>query len=295
MIELKNVCFSYPKIKNIGGSETDSISPEYDRKIIKDISFKIDPGEFVCLLGANGSGKTTLGKLINGLVVPSSGTVSVDGFSTADEEEIYDVRRLVGMVFQDPTRQIVASTIEDELAFGPENLGIPAPEIKERIDWALNILNLEKLRNAEPHYLSGGQTQRVAIASVLVMHPRYIIMDEPTAMLDPAGRHSVLEAIDILRHSLGMAVIYITHHMEEVLCSQRVVAIKEGSLFFDGTPEELFKARKIVEELSLEMPLLVQLINSLNDLGYGLPMNFSWKDTADNIVAKLRKNVANKR
>ena len=127
------------------------------------------------------------------------------------------------------------------------------------------------------------------------MHPRYIIMDEPTAMLDPAGRHSVLEAIDILRHSLGMAVIYITHHMEEVLCSQRVVAIKEGSLFFDGTPEELFKARKIVEELSLEMPLLVQLINSLNDLGYGLPMNFSWKDTADNIVAKLRKNVANKR
>ena len=118
---------------------------------------------------------------------------------------------------------------------------------------------------------------------------------KPTAMLDPAGRHSVLEAIDILRHSLGMAVIYITHHMEEVLCSQRVVAIKEGSLFFDGTPEELFKARKIVEELSLEMPLLVQLINSLNDLGYGLPMNFSWKDTADNIVAKLRKNVANKR
>ncbi len=289
MIELNNVYFSYPKIKNTSGGEIDFVSSESEHKIIKGISLKINPGEFVCLLGANGSGKTTLGKLINGLIVPSSGTVSVDGFSTADEEEVYDVRRLVGMVFQDPTRQIVASTIEDELAFGPENLGISASEIRKRIDWALNILNLEKVRSAEPHYLSGGQTQRVAIASVLVMHPRYIIMDEPTAMLDPAGRHSVLEAIDILRHSLGMAVIYITHHMEEVLCAQRVVAIKEGALFFDGTPMELFKAKKIVEDLSLEMPQLVQLINSLNDLGYDLPMSFSWKDTAENIAAKLEK------
>ncbi|HBM96174.1 TPA: energy-coupling factor transporter ATPase [bacterium UBP9_UBA11836] len=289
MIELNNVYFSYPKIKNTSGGEIDFVSSESEHKIIKGISLKINPGEFVCLLGANGSGKTTLGKLINGLIVPSSGTVSVDGFSTADEEEVYDVRRLVGMVFQDPTRQIVASTIEDELAFGPENLGISASEIRKRIDWALNILNLEKVRSAEPHYLSGGQTQRVAIASVLVMHPRYIIMDEPTAMLDPAGRHSVLEAIDILRHSLGMAVIYITHHMEEVLCAQRIVAIKEGALFFDGTPMELFKAKKIVEDLSLEMPQLVQLINSLNDLGYDLPMSFSWKDTAENIAAKLEK------
>ena len=289
MIELNNVYFSYPKIKNTSGGEIDFVSSESEHKIIKGISLKINPGEFVCLLGANGSGKTTLGKLINGLIVPSSGTVSVDGFSTADEEEVYDVRRLVGMVFQDPTRQIVASTIEDELAFGPENLGISASEIRKRIDWALNILNLEKVRSAEPHYLSGGQTQRVAIASVLVMHPRYIIMDEPTAMLDPAGRHSVLEAIDILRHSLGMAVIYITHHMEEVLCAQRIVAIKEGALFFDGTPMELFKAKKIVEDLSLEMPQLVQLINSLNDLGYDLPISFSWKDTAENIAAKLEK------
>lgn len=289
MIELSDVHFSYPKIKNSSGGESNVTPSDSDYEIIKGISLKIKPGEFVCLLGANGSGKTTLGKLINGLITPSSGTVSVDNFSTADEEEIYDVRRLVGMVFQDPTRQIVASTIEDELAFGPENLGIPAPEIRKRIDWALNILNLEKIRSAEPHYLSGGQTQRVAIASVLVMYPRYIIMDEPTAMLDPAGRHSVLEAIDILRHSLGMAVIYITHHMEEVLCAQRVIAIKEGSLFFDGTPMELFEARNIVEELSLEMPQLVQLINSLNDLGYYLPMSFSWQDTAENIAAKLEK------
>ena len=289
MIELSQVYFSYPKIKNIGPCEVDSTSPQSDGEIIKGITLTIKPGEFVSLLGANGSGKTTLGKLINGLVVPSSGKVTVEGFSTTSEEDVYEVRRLVGMVFQDPTRQIVASTIEDELAFGPENLGVPASEIKKRIDWALNILNLEKVRSAEPHYLSGGQTQRVAIASVLVLYPRYIIMDEPTAMLDPAGRRSVFEAIDILRHSLGMGVIFITHHMEEVLYTQRVIAIQEGTLFFDGTPEELFKARNIVEALSLEMPPLVQLINSLNDLGYNLPMSFSWQETAENIALRLKK------
>lgn len=291
MIELNDVHFSYPKINNATDTESGSNLSSHSDEIIKGISLKIVPGEFVCLLGANGSGKTTLGKLINGLVAPSSGSVCVDGFSASHEEEVYDVRRLVGMVFQDPTRQLVASTIEDELAFGPENLGIPAPEIRKRIDWSLKILNLENLRHAEPHYLSGGQTQRVAIASVLVMHPRYIIMDEPTAMLDPAGRRSVLEAIDILRRSLGMAVIYITHHMEEVLSSERVVAIKDGTLFFDGAPLELFGAREMVEALSLELPPLIQLINSLNDLGYDLPMSFSWKDTALNIENRLKRET----
>ena len=291
MIELNDVHFSYPNTKSVTNHENAPCLSDLGHEIIKGISLKIVPGEFVCLLGANGSGKTTLGKLINGLIAPSSGSVCVDGFSASHEEEVYDVRRLVGMVFQDPTRQLVASTIEDELAFGPENLGIPAPEIRKRIDWALKILNLEKLRNSEPHYLSGGQTQRVAIASVLVMHPRYIIMDEPTAMLDPAGRRSVLEAIDILRRSLGMAIIYITHHMEEVLSSERVLAIKDGSLFFDGPPSELFSARKAVEALSLELPPLIQLINSLNDLGYDLPMSFSWEDTAKNIENRLNKSA----
>ncbi|MGM9999046.1 MAG: ATP-binding cassette domain-containing protein [Candidatus Bruticola sp.] len=287
MITLKDVHFSYSGLKSANVSEESSNDSSAAHEIIKGISFSIEPGEFVCLLGANGSGKTTLGKIINGLLIPVSGSVSVDGHMVDDEEDVYSVRRLVGMVFQDPTRQLVASTIEDELAFGPENLGVPPEEIRKRIDWALNILNLENIRYSEPHYLSGGQTQRVAIASTLVMHPRYIIMDEPTAMLDPAGRRSVLEAISMLRESLGMAVIYITHHMEEVLRCQRVLAIKEGLLAFDGSPSDLFANRKAVNELSLELPSLVNLINVLNDLGYNLPMDFSWRKTAEHIAAKL--------
>ncbi|MGM9991557.1 MAG: ATP-binding cassette domain-containing protein [Candidatus Bruticola sp.] len=286
MIVLKDIHFSYPSPNSTSVSE--HASDASVEEIIKGISFSIKPGEFVCLLGANGSGKTTLGKIINGLLIPVSGSVAVDGHKTDDEEDVYSVRRLVGMVFQDPTRQLVASTIEDELAFGPENLGVPPAEIRERIDWALHILNLENIRQCEPHYLSGGQTQRVAIASVLVMHPRYIIMDEPTAMLDPAGRRSVLEAVSMLRESLGMAVIYITHHMEEVLHCQRVLAVKDGLLAFDGSPLELFANRQIVQELSLELPSLIELINALNDLGYNLPMNFSWQQTAEYIAAKLK-------
>ena len=278
VIELADVDFAYPtQFEEESGERDDS------RRIIRRVSFRVKSGEFVCLLGANGCGKTTIAKLMNGLLVPSSGSVKVDGYDTVDDEELYRVRQLVGLIFQDPTRQLVASTIEDELAFGPENLGIPPAEIRQRIDWALKMLKLEDLRFREPHYLSGGQAQRVAIASVLVMQPRYLIMDEPTAMLDSAGRRSVLEVIENLRQELGMAVIYITHHMEEVMQADRVLAVKDGAIAFEGRPQELFVDERVVGELALELPALAQLVNSINKLGYKLPMESQWQKLAENL------------
>ena len=252
-----------------------------------DVSMEVEEGQITGLIGANGAGKSTTFKVILGLVHPDAGEIRL---FNKDMEQISQKEKAdIGATLSDSgfsncltVKQIVHILTETYEKFDREMF--------EKRCSLFSIPMDKKLKE-----FSTGMKAKLKVLTATSFDARLLVLDEPTAMLDPAGRHSVLEAIDILRHSLGMAVIYITHHMEEVLCSQRVVAIKEGSLFFDGTPEELFKARKIVEELSLEMPLLVQLINSLNDLGYGLPMNFSWKDTADNIVAKLRKNVANKR
>lgn len=254
MIKLVDVVFSYEH-----GQTT--LSP--GKPVLNKLNLNVPENQFIALLGHNGCGKTTLAKLMNGLLLPSAGTVTVDGMSTLDPTTILKIRSLVGMVFQDPSRQMVASTIEDELAFGPENLGVAPEEILRRIDWALEILNIQHLRYSEPHYLSGGQTQRTAIAGVLVMQPKYIVMDEPTAMLDPQGRRSVLEAIAYLRQHLKISIIYVTHHMEEVLHADRVVVLNDGEIAADTDPFRLFSDSDLLTELGLEVPPLQLLFRLL--------------------------------
>ena len=283
MIKFEDVHFSYD------AEEADNeAAPGSADEVIKGLSFSVGSGEFVCVLGANGSGKTTVGKLINSLILPVSGKIEVDGVVPDSEENILKIRQTVGMVFQDPSRQLVASTIEDELAFGPENLGVDPKEILQRIDWALKILDLEPLRSREPHYLSGGQTQRVAIAGVLVMQPKYIVMDEPTAMLDPEGRRSVLEAIDYLRGKLGLGIIYITHHMEEVLRCDRVLGLKKGRLIFDGSPQTLFAEEAALKELGLQVPPVVELANLLKKRGCLIQESLNWQELCGSLIAAWR-------
>ncbi len=253
------------------------------------VDLRIQDGEFVALLGPNGCGKTTLGKHLNALLLPSSGEVRVDGLLTSDPANLWEIRRRVGMVFQDPDRQMVASVVEEEVAFGPENLGVPPEEIRHRVAWGLEALGLDALRRAEPHLLSGGQKQRVAIASVLVMEPRYLVMDEPTAMLDPMGRREVMRAVRTLWQDLGLTVLYVTHHMEEVLQADRVVAMGDGRVVLEGPPAEVFTRVGELRALGLDVPAHVELALRLRGSGLDLPEGLLGEDQlADCLLASWR-------
>lgn len=258
MIEVQALCHRYGEGQEVA-------------EALRGVDLQVREGEFVALLGPNGCGKSTLGKHLNALLLPTEGSVQVDGLSTQDPAMLWEVRRRVGMVFQDPDRQMVATVVEEEVAFGPENLGVQPDEIRRRIGWALEALELEALRRGEPHLLSGGQKQRVAIASVLVMEPRYLVMDEPTAMLDPLGRREVLEAVRGLRKDLGLTVLYITHHMEEVLEADRVLVMQGGQVVVEGPPEEVFAQAGELRSLGLDVPPVVDLAGRLRDAGLSLP------------------------
>lgn len=256
---------------------------------LRGVDLRVEEGEFVALLGPNGCGKTTLGKHLNALLLPTAGEVRVDGLCTSDPDNLWEIRRRVGMVFQDPDRQMVASVVEEEVAFGPENLGVPPEEIRRRIGWALEALELETLRRGEPHLLSGGQKQRVAIASVLVMEPRYLVMDEPTAMLDPVGRREVLAAVRTLRKDLGLTVLYVTHHMEEVLEADRVLAMNEGRVVLEGAPADLFGRADELRCLGLDLPPLPDLAERLRRAGLDLPSGLLREEAlAEAILAAWR-------
>ena len=265
VIEIENLSYDYRN------AEGESIA-----RGVRNVNLSIERGEFCVLLGHNGSGKSTLAKLLNGFILPDNGFVKVNGIDTADEERIYDIRSKIGMVFQNPDNQMVASIIEDDLAFGPENLGVPREEIEKRITWALETVNMSEHRHRAPNKLSGGQKQRIAIASVLSMLPEILVLDESTAMLDPKGRAEVMETAMRLNQEKGMTVILITHYMDEAIKADKVIVLNEGEVLAMGTPKEVFSKADVIKKASLELPIATAISLKLQEMGY--PVDFALTD-----------------
>ncbi|HKM28197.1 MAG TPA: energy-coupling factor transporter ATPase [Anaerovoracaceae bacterium] len=239
---------------------------------IKDVSLEIEKGTFTAIIGKNGSGKSTLAKNLNGLLIPTSGVVYINGWDTKDEEHIWDIRQNAGMVFQNPDNQLVSSIVEDDVAFGPENMGIESSEIRTRVDKALESVNMGEFKKNAPHMLSGGQKQRIAIAGVVAMKPQCIIFDEPTAMLDPKGRDEIMDIIHEL-HDEGITVVLITHFMDEAVRADRVIIMNNAEVILDGTPEEVFARGDLIRSVNLDVPLVVDLADRLRRRGIKVPSN----------------------
>lgn len=260
MIETKNLSFIY--------REEDMESGEIkEEKVLNDINIEIEKGSFTAVLGHNGSGKSTLAKHFNAILLPSGGKVYVKGMDTADENNIFNIRQSAGMVFQNPDNQMVAALVEDEVAFAPENLGVEPKEIRRRVDECLEIVNMTKYAQSSPSKLSGGQKQRVAIASVLAMNPEILILDEPTAMLDPKGRSEVIKTIKMLNEEKDITVVLITHYMDEAAQADRTVVIDDGEIVLDGTPKEVFKNVEKLKSLGLDVPQVTELAYELRKMG----------------------------
>lgn len=251
---------------------------------VRGVSLQVYKGEFLCILGHNGSGKSTLAKLLNGLFTPTAGSVTVCGMDTKDEDKQLDIRKSAGMVFQNPDNQLVATIVEEDVAFGPENLGVPQPELRKRVDDALAAVNMSEFARSSPHKLSGGQKQRIAIAGVLAMQPEIMIMDEPTAMLDPMGRREVINTVMRLNREQGITVVLITHFMEEAALADRLIIMHEGRINLEGTPRDVLIQIEKLKELSLEAPEAAYMAYRLNK--EGIPVDkrvLSVKELADEI------------
>ncbi len=261
-ISVEHLAFTYPGVEGTPGAS-----------VFEDLSLTIEQGSFVAILGSNGCGKSTLAKHFNSILLPCGGKVYVSGMDTSDPEKLIAVRRAVGMVFQNPDNQIVANVVEEDVAFGPENLGVAAPVIRQRVDNALKQVGMYDYRNHAPHLLSGGQKQRVAIAGVIAMEPKCIVLDEPTAMLDPKGRKEVMETVSRLNREKGITVVLITHHMDEAAQAQRVVVMHKGKIALDGTPREVFSQVETLHSLGLAAPDSVELLYNLNTCGFSLPLD----------------------
>ena len=273
VIQLKDVTFSY-YVEDAEGNVTTNndvdVKHSEKRMALDGVTLDIEKGSFVAIVGSNGSGKSTLAKHLNALLLPSSGEVLVCGMSTADPDNTWEIRRRCGMVFQNPDNQLVSSVVEDDVAFGPENLGVDPAEIRQRVDNALNAVGMYEFRKKGPHLLSGGQKQRIAIAGVLAMQPECIVFDEPTAMLDPSGRAEILKIIRGL-HEEGKTVILITHFMEEAAQADRIIVMDKGKPILDETPAALFAHGEKLQELNLQMPFGASMAAKLRDLGVDLP------------------------
>ncbi|MBZ4645200.1 MAG: energy-coupling factor transport system ATP-binding protein [Petroclostridium sp.] len=270
-----------------------SYSHEEDQKIelvLNHVNLKIDKGEFVTILGHNGSGKSTLAKHFNALLLPAGGTVFVKHMDTSEISHRWDIRQTVGMVFQNPDNQIVATVVEEDVAFGPENLGIPPTEIRERVDYALKVVDMYEYRKHAPHLLSGGQKQRIAIAGVIAMKPECIVLDEPTAMLDPIGRREVITTIKKLNRDEGITVVLITHYMDEAVESDRIVVMEKGNIIMDGKPKEVFSQVEKLKTVGLDVPQVTELAYELRK--YGIEMNQDVL-TVDECVDELIRLIQN--
>ena len=259
IITIENLIFEYTR-----GDESQPV------RAIDNLNLEIERGSFTAIIGKNGSGKSTLAKNLNGLLLPTEGVIYVDGFDTRDDDSIWNVRQTAGMVFQNPDNQLVSAIVEDDVAFGPENLGIEPAEIRRRVDKALADVNMGQFKKKAPHLLSGGQKQRIAIAGVVAMKPKCIIFDEPTAMLDPKGRSEIMSIIDEL-HAEGITVILITHFMDEAVRADRVIIMHEGRILLDGTPREVFEQEELIRSVNLDVPLMVEMGAKLRKAGIDVP------------------------
>ncbi len=261
-ISLQNVSFKY---------ENNSQSDDIDAYILDGLNLNINQGSFIAILGHNGSGKSTLAKHFNAILLPSGGKVVIDNMLTQDEDFLYEIRRRVGLVLQNPDNQLVSSIVEEDIAFGPENLGIPPEEIRKRVDDALKAVDMYEYRLSSPYKLSGGQKQRIAIAGIIAMHPKCIVFDEPTAMLDPKGRKEVIDTIKKLNKQDNITIILITHHMDEAVQADEIAVMKSGKILKKGKPREMFSDVKSLEENGLKLPQVTELIYKLKSYGYSLP------------------------
>lgn len=259
IIKIDNLYFQYPHGED-----------EEPKLAIKGVSLEIEEGSFTAIIGQNGSGKSTLAKNLNGLLLPGKGAVYVSGMDTRDEDKIWDIRQTAGMVFQNPDNQLVSAIVEDDVAFGPENIGIDPVEIRARVDEALDAVKMGKYKRKAPHLLSGGQKQRIAIAGVVAIRPRCIIFDEPTAMLDPRGRKDIMEIIEKL-HREGITVILITHFMDEAVKADRVVIMNKGQILLDGTPEHVFSQDELIRSARLDVPMAAEIAIYLRENGIDVP------------------------
>ena len=256
--------------------------------VFDDLNLSIEEGSFVAVLGHNGCGKSTLAKHFNAVLLPEGGSVQVFGMDTSDESLLVDICRTVGMVFQNPDNQMVANVVEEDVAFAPENLGVPSEEIRRRVDEALKLVGMYDYRLHAPHLLSGGQKQRVAIAGVIAMRPRCIVLDEPTAMLDPHGREEVISTIERLNREMGITVVLITHHMTEAIRAQRVIVMDAGRILADGTPKEVFPQVELLESVGLTVPATTKVLYALNQAGFDLPLDaLSTEECAQVLLAAI--------
>ncbi len=277
IIEIKNVTYNYTE-------------DEVQYTAVDNVSLSIEKGSFTVILGHNGSGKSTLAKMMNGLYKPTSGEILVNGVNTSDEETELEVKRKVGMVFQNPDNQLVASIVEEDVAFGPENLGLEPEVIRQRVDEALKAVGMYEFKNSTPHHLSGGQKQRTAIAGMIAMRPECLILDEPTAMLDPKGRTEIINTIECLNRENGMTVVLITHYMEEAQNADRVLVMNDGKFIADGTPKEIFKNVSMLKSVGLDVPQTTELLYTLNQNNMQLPTDvLSIEETADAIARYLEE------
>ena len=274
-IELENVSFSYV------------LGEKQIIKAVKNISLNIEEGSFVAIVGHNGSGKSTLAKLFNGLLIPDKGTVKIFGIDTKEEKRIFDVRKSVGMVFQNPDNQMVASVIEDDIAFGPENLGVEREEIIKRVDWALSKVGMLEHKKGTPFKLSGGQKQRLAIAGVLAIKPKVLVLDESTAMLDPQGRAEVMKVAHELNKESGITVIAITHYMEEALDADRLIVMNDGEIVEDGAPKDVFSKHEKLNSIKLSVPLVTQISRKINQMGITIDPTIMKKEELVNSLCQL--------
>lgn len=277
IIEIKDLRFSYP-------AEIDGDEPA---EVLRGINLEIAEGELVAVLGHNGSGKSTLAKHLNGILVPSSGKVLVDGIDTADEDKLFELRQCAGMVFQNPDNQIVSSIVEEDVAFALENLGVPYEEMRKRVDEALRDVRMYDFRMHSPSQLSGGQKQRVAIAGIIAMRPKCIILDEPTAMLDPQGRREVMATVKRLNRDYGTTIVLITHFMDEAAACGRVVVMEKGKAVLDGTPEEVFAHVELLKKMRLDVPQVTELVHELRKEGFELPAGIITEEECVEALMKL--------